>query len=537
MKHLPPDIAEQCDRWADESLRGAGMTPARGQGRRRIAMLGWAWVPLQEREGTGYNLVVSELAAGLVREGHRVYYLRSGMTYSVRAGAHVELRDMWRGVGCFDLCNAPNVATADRNFRNVLPQIASPAHTAMVLDWVRAVRADVVHVHSMEGFGFDLIPALRAAHIPVVVTPHNYYYLCPQVDLMRGERETCVDYDGGRRCEGCIPAPEPGEERRRRRWEQSADRVLGPGFYRHALAARATLAGRLHLGHGPARVASPASPGVGVFEPGPAEPLFSAGGHLKVLNKYGERREAGVGALNAAGLVLCPGRFLMRVHEAMGVEPARLRHVPLGLPHVDAIAASAAESPFADRTPWSPVGATRPLRLGYFGSTKPNKGLAVLVRAMEAMPASVRERCVVVVHAAGEDGAFRAALAGRPDVEFAGPYRTDQLPAALRGVEVGLFPNLGMENCPLVLLEMLAAGKFVVASALGAPTDWVRPGRTGVLVPPGDAEALAGAITDLVEGRTVIPSVNEVRRASPVPTFREFLGGVLRAYEVAAATP
>lgn len=51
----------------------------------------------------------------------------------------------------------------------------------------------------------------------------------------------------------------------------------------------------------------------------------------------------------------------------------------------------------------------------------------------------------------------------------------------------------------MVILEALAAGKAVIASEVGAIPDAIRHGSTGVLVPPGDADALADALCFLIE--------------------------------------
>ncbi len=50
--------------------------------------------------------------------------------------------------------------------------------------------------------------AIKAAGIPVVVTLHNYWHVCPQVDLIYNEHG--FDYEGGRRCTGCLNESKPG---------------------------------------------------------------------------------------------------------------------------------------------------------------------------------------------------------------------------------------------------------------------------------------------------------------------------------------
>ncbi|HVH04489.1 MAG TPA: glycosyltransferase, partial [Myxococcota bacterium] len=150
----------------------------------RIAFLGWAQLSLQERQGTGYNFYASELASGLAARGHRVDYLRSGLDYAPFGGPHVRFVEHWRGVACHHLFNSPNLSPAAANFGNLAAERSAPALVATVLAWLDQVGAELVHVHSLEGFSFDVLPAIRASGRPLVLTPHNYWFLCPQVDLL-----------------------------------------------------------------------------------------------------------------------------------------------------------------------------------------------------------------------------------------------------------------------------------------------------------------------------------------------------------------
>jgi glycosyltransferase involved in cell wall biosynthesis len=84
-------------------------------------------------------------------------------------------------------------------------------------------------------------------------------------------------------------------------------------------------------------------------------------------------------------------------------------------------------------------------------------------------------------------------------VEFLGPLAYgEELFARYREADAFVLPSPS-EGTPRVLVEAMMFGLPLVASRVGGIPDLVREGENGLLVPPGDAEALAAALLRLAD--------------------------------------
>ncbi len=141
--------------------------------------------------------------------------------------------------------------------------------------------------------------------------------------------------------------------------------------------------------------------------------------------------------------------------------------------------------------PSGPAGNAVP-RVGALGRLTAQKGLDVLLDAVRALTGG-GVPVEVVVGGEGRDGdRLRAAAAGLP-VTFCG--FVDDVRGFLAGLDVFCLSSR-REALPLVLLEAMAEGLPCVATDVGDVA--VAVGRDAVVVPPGDAGALAAALAGLL---------------------------------------
>ena len=127
----------------------------------------------------------------------------------------------------------------------------------------------------------------------------------------------------------------------------------------------------------------------------------------------------------------------------------------------------------------------------FLGRHEPRKGLAVLLEAMGEMPAGVR---LWVGSDGPETEALRREVAGDVRIEWLGRLSDAEKIARLKAADVFCAPSLSGESFGVVLIEAMAASTAVVASDLPGYANVARSGRDALLVPPGDAAALAAAL-------------------------------------------
>jgi phosphatidylinositol alpha-mannosyltransferase len=142
---------------------------------------------------------------------------------------------------------------------------------------------------------------------------------------------------------------------------------------------------------------------------------------------------------------------------------------------------------FAKATAWPTDGPT----IFFVGRHEPRKGLSVLLDAMSELPREVR----LWIGGEGPDTAeLRARTRDDDRIEWLGTIDDDEKARRLRGADVFCAPSLYGESFGVVLLEAMAAHVPIVATDLPGYANVARAGTDALLVPEGDAGALAGAV-------------------------------------------
>ncbi len=192
-------------------------------------------------------------------------------------------------------------------------------------------------------------------------------------------------------------------------------------------------------------------------------------------------------------------RRMNRLHVRIAVSEAaawtarrfyggRYRVIPNGVQLRERPANELGASPPRSRDPQAP------LRILFVGQAVERKGLGVLLRAFEALRDQIPATLTLVGASAAEVSHMMLDDRG---VHALGKVSEERKQAELDLADVVCAPSLHGESFGMVLTEAFAAATPVIASDIPGYRDVLRDGLDGLLVPPGDALALAEALRGL----------------------------------------
>lgn len=194
-------------------------------------------------------------------------------------------------------------------------------------------------------------------------------------------------------------------------------------------------------------------------------------------------------------LFTSPSRFLLQKHEEAGLPAGDRAVVHNGIPLPDDMVEV--------RQRRAPESRKRFLMLTRLTV---EKGVAVVLDAIRRLPADLD----IEVAIAGKgplEGEVLAAAARDRRIVYLGYLAGEAKREALARAGSLLLPSLWYENAPVTIVEAAAYGLGLIGSDIGGIPEFVEPGRTGFLFPPGDAAALAALMTQVARNADIQPSL------------------------------
>jgi glycosyltransferase involved in cell wall biosynthesis len=324
-------------------------------------------------------------------------------------------------------------------------------------DILKRKKPDLVHFQHIIGHSAHLVRIAKEMGYPLVFTLHDFFILCPRIQLLKGDLQPCHGPLYGLECVSCVTdifRIIPPRDIRTRFFLKVKDRLPFPVI---------KWTKRFFL-----------------------PPKFLHAKGYEVFHRYRYMYEI----LKLCDLLLTPSQYVkdLFLKYYSSFEP-KIRVLSLGIPPIH----GPHRSKLTDKK----------VRFCYLGNILPFKGVHILINTFKALP---RGKAGLTIYGSrkpfGESYAYYDGLkeqtAGFP-IEFRGSYQREDLPEVLRDQDVLVLPSIWPETFSLVIREANLMGLPVIASRIGAIPEAVEEGVNGILFEPGNGEELRRAMLRFIE--------------------------------------
>lgn len=192
------------------------------------------------------------------------------------------------------------------------------------------------------------------------------------------------------------------------------------------------------------------------------------------------------------------------------------------------------EGPAGTGRPRRPGAVGGALRFGYLGGDSPLKGRDIVLDAAAQLPAD--GSWSLVAYGVPPTPRHRWRRTARGPIRRVAAFGPEDADLVYDSIDVVVIPSIARESYSLVAREALSRGLPVITSDCLGPTEIVRTGANGLIVPIGDVDALAAAMRSLIADP---PLLERLRRGAAAPvalrTTRAHAAALLARYRDLAA--
>jgi ABC-type polysaccharide/polyol phosphate transport system ATPase subunit/glycosyltransferase involved in cell wall biosynthesis len=342
------------------------------------------------------------------------------------------------------------------------------------------VNPDIVHFQHFVRLSASMVEVAKRRGIPTILTLHDFWFLCPQIQLLTNNNQICYGPDSSAKCANCEKIFDIYGELHSS--ESFPDRKVK--FFKYPPEPFRTLKKLV-----PSRLKTALKekflktrPAKGSITP---EMIAKRSKFLRHI-------------LDKVDIILAPSKFLREKFISYGIGKNRIVHSDYGIDHRLLINCAKESS---DK-----------FRFGFVGGTSEHKGIRVLIRAFNKIKGdNITLSIFGPYHPAYLDKLGREVRIDSR-ITFCGPFKNGEISSVFSKTDVLVYPSIWYENRPIAILEALSAKIPVITSNLGGMAELVQDGVTGLLFELGNPEDLAQKMVGLIDNPELMRRLSETPR-------------------------
>ncbi len=441
----------------------------------KILHIGWGFRPWR---GGGLIEYTEDLMETQAKNGYEVYYFFAGRHYPLLSKPRL-LRWERKGIHMYEIINSPIIHGGDRGTLRPELDVSEKWSEFFLKKAFNQIQPDIVHIQELAGLPSSLIDITKEKNIPLIMTLHDYFSLCPTLKLFDSTENICMDKDIDKKCIICC--------------QNAPNKNI---FIKQSIAYNLK---KWHL-YG---ISKNLYEFIKVFKT--RNKIFHVSSKegmeemdQDLVKKFQERRDINIKRLNKIDLLIAQSHKVEKIYRRMLNREKGIITLHSTVKHINHIQPKVISS------------MDFPINFAVLnGCASVAKGSKLVLRAMKLLA----ER--------GLNDFFKLHIFGglSPEVEYEilrfnnviyhGLYNVNELNMILDEIEVGIIPSVWEEVYGYVGIEFLAKGIPIIGNKKGGIVDYTIDGFTGWINQNSDAEGLANIMTNIINNPSQISYLNK----------------------------
>jgi len=316
--------------------------------------------------------------------------------------------------------------------------------------FLTAKKFDIVHVTSTYSLGVGVLRSAKRSNLPLVLTLMDFWFLCPSLQLLRGNGELCDGRTTAWQCQSCL--------------------MTGSNLFRRLNNASMPDSVNAQIWGTLAQITT----------------VTQNRGFRGLLLNMKERKTIMQEVINLPDVVISPSKI---VHEMFAGNMSR--HIEL--------------NPYGHDLSWlgnySGKSKSQQLRFGYLGQIIQIKGVHLIIEAFIEAGFGNKARLDIwgdYTRNQKYTEKMKLTIGDNESIFMNGRYDRSQLTRIMSDIDVLVVPSVWYENAPLVIQEAFATKTPVIATDLGGMSEAVVHETNGLLFSRGDVEDLSRQLKRVV---------------------------------------
>jgi len=149
----------------------------------------------------GLTKYSTDLMLEQVKSGHQVSLLYPGQINFLQKQG-IKKNKIYKNIQVYELINPLPVSLLG-GVANPLSFMSKPVNEYMYINFLSQLKPDIIHIHTFMGIHSEFIDSAKKLGTKIIYSSHDYYGICPKVNLLDFKNKVCEDYENGEKCIAC----------------------------------------------------------------------------------------------------------------------------------------------------------------------------------------------------------------------------------------------------------------------------------------------------------------------------------------------